>query len=178
MNHSLNYSSYIEKLKNDSNLKEEEVNKSGNMANFNLDDPSTDHFDPVAFYTSTEEDLKSENISEIVSETNPGPRTETSRLRRSIRPKPSVEALISSPPAIKFYKSTVIRSKSNSNSSENKIPKSLAIMKKKKLLVSELVNADKIIASTTTSPILKLRLPMSSNQSHLSDSKENVSDKR
>ena len=105
------------------------------IAAFNME--VDDHFDPVDFYTndppsdqmvtSSEKDA---NINLTLSNSISAPTATYSdkdsegqcqktanSLRRSGRPKPAAESLISSPPAIKFYESTVIRKKSRSSSS-------------------------------------------------------------
>lgn len=89
-------------------------------------------FDPVNFY-STENDLIESDLVKPVSDEHDktemvtvvktitdktsiqdGKSTEKfNNLRRSGRPKPAAESLLSSPPAIKFYESTVIRKSSD-----------------------------------------------------------------
>lgn len=93
-----------------------------------------DYFDPVDFYTNDDPpndqiptptkhtNINSENsaVSVSVSVSNEfDSQKSLNSLRRSGRPKPPAETLISSPPAIKFYESTVIRKNSRSSSSSS-----------------------------------------------------------
>jgi hypothetical protein len=94
-----------------------------------------DHFDPLDFYSNDGSDqvpsadmtavnkntennfIINNNISSVSkSQTKVQVQASNANLRRSGRPKPAAESLISSPPAIKFYESTVIRKTSKSSS--------------------------------------------------------------
>ena len=77
-------------------------------------------FDPLDFYsddpiateqssTSAPPPLTSIGTDSPNPSINKQSKLSGSSLRRSVRPKPAAEALLSSPPAIKFYESTVIR---------------------------------------------------------------------
>lgn len=161
MNHSLNYSNYIEKIKNESNQPVGE----GVLS----DDPVADHFfDPVAFYSSIEDEISVKIGSEPAATSLTT--ISTQNLRRSGRPKPAAEALISSPPAIKFYESTVIRNKPSTKTKKRSSSSSNLFTNDDD--VKSVVNG--ITGDVNDSPMLKLRLPMRSQSS----SKENISDKR
>lgn len=105
--------------------------------------------------------LQSRNSKDIQSNHS----SSSSNLRRSIRPKPPPESLISSPPAIKFYESTVIR-KSLAPSS-----RSIKVNRSKSKHSSPISSS---VATTTDSisplvlpskKVLKLRMPQSHLQS-------------
>lgn len=173
MNHTLNYKNYIEKV-----INEHTRAITRQLAATNQDDE--DHFDPVDFYSGDGDDSKAtesigsqnENLAIPASTA-----TSTPNLRRSGRPKPAAEALISSPPAIKFYESTVIRSKGNRDSTLK--PRSTSSRRTNTKVSNTQIsnNSDKIAieqpvpALNESSSVLKLRLPMSSQSS----SKENIS---
>ena len=95
----------------------------------------------------------------------------SSGVRRSIRPKPASEALISTPPAIKFYESTIIRTKSTT-------AKPLKLKMNSSKAANSLVDSktseinEKDASASSNSKILKLRLS-SSDSSINSSSKEN-----
>lgn len=127
-----------------------------------------DPFDPVAFYSD----------DPILQSTVPAPAeveavdsaisiSSGTSLRRSVRPKPAAESLISSPPAIKFYESTVVRKSKTTRSKLKVLP--TAILK------SEDPQPPLPPSQTTDSKnqILKLRISSSSQSS-----KENLSEKR
>ena len=161
----MNYNNYLEKIKNERKFQGRESGDEGQEEANDANDPGVDHFDPVAFYSSTEDASKSLAIP--LARNGPSSVASGLNLRRSGRPKPAAEALISSPPAIKFYESTVIRSKPGSSSTSK--------ARKKTLPSSSNPANEAINAVTTEASILKLRLPMSNSQA---SSKENISDKR
>lgn len=173
MNHSLNYSNYIEKIKSENSPFLREEKNYGNSVISN--DPGADHFDPVTFYSSLDDAATVKTVPN--PPTLPNTTSSTPNLRRSGRPKPAAESLMSSPPAIKFYESTVIRNKPTAAATKT--------TKKSSLTESSSGNSTKNGIDMKTevneaSPMLKLRLPMSSTSSSLpsTSSKENISDKR
>lgn len=172
MNHTLNYKNYIEKV-----INEHTRAITRQLAATNQDDE--DHFDPVDFYSGDGDGDDSKATESIGSQNEnlavPASTTmSTPNLRRSGRPKPAAEALISSPPAIKFYESTVIRSKGNRDSTLK--PRSTSSRSAKVSNTQFRNNSDKIameqpVPALNESSVLKLRLPMGSQSS----SKENIS---
>lgn len=118
-----------------------------------------DPFDPVAFYSDDPLPPSSSTTADPLM--IPTTAAAASTLRRSVRPKPAAEALISSPPAIKFYESTVVRK------SKNKLKTPVAT------LTEESSTTDSF---TSKNQILKLRL--SSTSTSAQSSKENISEKR
>ncbi len=126
-----------------------------------------DPFDPVAFYS--DDPILQPTVTapaEVEAVDSAMSISSGTSLRRSVRPKPAAEALISSPPAIKFYESTVVR-KSKTTRSKLKVPPT-AILKSEDLQPPP--------PSQPTDPknqILKLRISSSSQSS-----KENLSEKR
>ena len=180
MNHSLNYNNYLETIKND--VKMAGVGGGGSVGS--EDHQDEDHFDPVAFYSSVEDDGNGMDAS--TSKLDTIPMNSTPNLRRSGRPKPATESLISSPPAIKFYESTIIRNKSRDSVTSLKKKKPSNLIKESKSIAVNVSSGSGSSANNNIndvndtsnnineSSILKLRLPMSNHQY----SKENVSDKK
>lgn len=98
------------------------------------------------------------NISTAVSDPPPPPLISSSTstsIRRSIRPKPAAESLISSPPAIKFYESTIIRKSTTKDS-----------VVKAEMSKIKAVKPVKAPASPTSTKVLKLRMPSEKNDHH------------
>ena len=94
--------------------------------------------------------------------------TGNSKLRRSVRPKPTPESLLSSPPAIKFYESTLIRRRSSTkDSSTSSLRHKIKRMKTEPVAILKNENAS---MTPQTNQILKLRLS-SENRS-----KENINE--
>lgn len=100
-------------------------------------------------------------------------------VRRSIRPKPPVESLMSSPPAIKFYESTVIRKSTTERSVKVKRSSLKAMMKPlSPTHVKQSSSNTQITMNAPVSPtstrVLKLRMPSMDTTLSTSQSKENL----
>lgn len=149
-----------------------------------------DHFDPVDFYyndplngdqvTSTINNIATEESTENIINNQPinsnndhsftrknHTSDEPSNLRRSGRPKPAAESLISSPPAIKFYKSTVIRKSKSGKPSPSLSSSRSALRNKNSVDGSPVAN----------SKVLKLRLSSSDSATQIGGDGE-ISPKR
>ena len=136
-----------------------------------------DHFDPFDFYSNEPQSggdqllvndtvtvgiINHHQNSNHSSDSNKAQKPSTNTnlsLRRSGRPKPAADSLISSPPAIKFYESTVIRKTEKASR-----PSSRSAAKNK--------SSD---GSPLNSKVLKLRLSNpDDSQISQNESKENV----
>lgn len=135
-----------------------------------------DHFDPVDFYSNDCDQASENTINNLISyqsstvlnpnTTDNNTNSVNNGLRRSVRPKPAAESLLSSPPAIKFYESTVIKKTSKPSNS------SRSTLRNKNNATVALGGDDSPLAN---SKVLKLRLsgPESTSEESISSTNPN-----